>query len=121
MQQPSLARPLHPQASVEEVMQAIQCRPVGPPPPNWHLWENVQEAHRRLADDLLAGLTVPTDTGRGRGIVTAGGGALFPSLWVLLHSLKEVGCSLPVEVWYKGDQEMCPEMKRLLAPLAVSL
>src|SRR5262249_11626311 len=52
---------------------------------------------------------------------TAGGGIhLFPSLWVLAHALREVGCTLPVQAWYKGDQEMDPGMKRLLAPLGVT-
>ncbi len=113
--------PLTPQTPVAEVSDFIRTEPPGSAPSGWHQWENVKEAHRRLADEFLAQLTIPTDLGSGRGVVTAGGGAhLFPSLWVLLHSLREVGCSLPVQAWYLGDLEMDPGMKRLLEPLGVT-
>jgi hypothetical protein len=112
---------LTPQTPPEEAVRLVRDLPPGAHPPGWHRWDNVQEAHRRLADELVAGLGPAPPPGDGRGVVTAGGGPhLFPSLWVLVHALREVGCALPVQAWYKGDQEMDPGMKRLLAPLGVS-
>jgi hypothetical protein len=40
------------------------------------------------------------------GIVTAGGGDFYwPQVVTLVRTLREVGCTLPIEVWYRGDQE----------------
>ena len=42
----------------------------------------------------------------GRGIVICAGGPKYsPSAWVLVRLLRHLGCSLPIQVWYRGDEE----------------
>ena len=56
----------------------------------------------------------------GRGIVTcAGGMKYFPSGWVLVRRLRDLGCKLPIEWWYLGRDEMAPRMIRLLEAYGV--
>jgi ADP-heptose:LPS heptosyltransferase len=58
---------------------------------------------------------------RGRGIVTCGGGLrYFPSVWVLVRTLRAVGCTLPIELWHIGTEEITPDMQRLLESYGVS-
>ena len=51
----------------------------------------------------------------GSGIVTcAGGRTYFTCGWVLVNLLRRLGCRLPIEVWYRGRQEMNDTMRALL-------
>ena len=53
---------------------------------------------------------------RGRGIVIAAGGCrFFTNAWVCVTRLRQLGCTLPIEVWHLGKQEMLPRMAKLLA------
>jgi len=41
----------------------------------------------------------------GKGIVICAGGSYFNCCWVLINTLrKDTGCSLPIQVWYSGDE-----------------
>ena len=42
---------------------------------------------------------------QGDGIVTVGGGKYWSGIAVSIKMLRESGCTLPVEVWYRGDLE----------------
>ncbi|HTL15689.1 MAG TPA: glycosyltransferase family 9 protein, partial [Patescibacteria group bacterium] len=56
----------------------------------------------------------------GRGIVICGGGLrYFPSAWVCINMLRHLGCTLPIELWHLGAEEMDREMIALLKPLRV--
>lgn len=56
----------------------------------------------------------------GRGIVIAGGGVkYFPSAWVCIHMLREHGCSLPIQLWHLGPEEMTEQMCQLVQPVGV--
>lgn len=56
----------------------------------------------------------------GRGIVICGGGLrYYPCAWVCIQMLRWVGCKLPIELWYRGEEEMDQKMKALLEPLGV--
>ncbi|MBI4326122.1 MAG: hypothetical protein HY674_12780 [Chloroflexi bacterium] len=56
----------------------------------------------------------------GRGIVICGGGLkYFTPAWVCINMLRKLGCTLPIQLWYLGAQEMDRKMKSLLAPLQV--
>jgi hypothetical protein len=59
----------------------------------------------------------------GRGIVIcAGGERLFTSAYVLLRVLREtLGCTLPIQLWHFGGEELSPAMRALLVPLNVEL
>ena len=57
---------------------------------------------------------------RGRGIVIAAGGCrFFTNAWVCVNRLRQEGCTLPIEVWHLGRQEMFPRMARLLGRYGV--
>lgn len=53
----------------------------------------------------LAAIDVRAPYHRGRGIVTVGGGKYWPGIVVGIKLLRETGCTLPVEVWYRGSCE----------------
>lgn len=107
--------------TVEEMIHLIERAPPGPWPNGWSGWANVNEAirvmSRRFADELQPSRhTYPQD----RGIVIAGGGLkYFPSVWVNVNLIRHFGCQLPIQLWYLGDGECDPYMKRLLQPLGV--
>src|SRR5262245_13569255 len=107
--------------TVEEMIHLIDRAPPGPWPNGWSGWANVNEAMRvmarRFADELTPSRhTYPQD----RGIVIAGGGLrYFPSVWVNVNLIRHFGCNLPIQLWYLGDGECDPYMKRLLQPLGV--
>jgi hypothetical protein len=65
----------------------------------------------------------PYPAGRfsGRGIVMVAGGAwYFTCAWVSLTILRRVlGCSLPIQIWYLGPDEMSRQMAALLEPFGV--
>ena len=64
----------------------------------------------------------PAERFAGRGIVICGGGAkYFPCTWVCVNMLRQLGCTLPIEVWHLGDEEMDAEMRALLMPQGVEL
>lgn len=107
--------------TVEEMIHLIERAPPGPWPNGWASWANVNEAMRvmarRFADELQPSrLTYPQE----RGIVIAGGGLkYFPSVWVNVNLIRHFGCKLPIQLWYLGDGECDPYMKRLLQPFGV--
>jgi hypothetical protein len=108
--------------SIEDMCRVIDAAPPGPWPNGWASWDNTVEAMRvlsqRYADNLIPDRTVYSEQ---RGIVIAGGGyKYFPGVWVGVNLLRKVGCTLPVELWYLGDEECDPAMRRLLEPLGVT-
>lgn len=108
----------------DEMVALIDAAPPGPWPDGWRAWPNVCEAHRimfRREADRIRKLVEPgIEWSRSRGIVTCGGGLkYFPGVWVLAHVLRDLGCTLPIQVWHLGSIEMDPGMARLLEPLGV--
>lgn len=76
--------------------------------------------HRALLEEFIRAIPIfPEETFQGRGIVLCGGGSYFPCVWVCIKMLRLVGCSLPIELWYRGPGEMTAEMKTLLQPFGV--
>jgi Mannosyltransferase putative len=68
------------------------------------------------AADSSAAEACPLDRFAGRGIVICAGGArFFTCAWVAIGILRRhLGCTLPIEVWYLGPEEMGPSMRALL-------
>lgn len=63
----------------------------------------------------------PADRFSGRGIVICAGGPRYLTCaWVAIKALRHVGCELPVEVWYLGDDEGDPDWISLVEPLGVT-
>jgi hypothetical protein len=78
---------------------------------------NIYRFHQEQLDSVLQSKAeYPVGRFAGRGIVMcAGGPRYFTGAWISLHILREVlKCSLPVEVWYLGREEMDEAMVTLL-------
>lgn len=62
---------------------------------------------------------LPEGRFEGRGIVICAGGArIFTCAWVLVALLRRtLGCTLPIEVWHLGPEELGPPMRGLLEEL----
>jgi glycosyltransferase involved in cell wall biosynthesis len=78
--------------------------------------------HRALLEaSLRSPAPFPEDRFAGRGIVLCGGGDVyFPCAWVCIGMLRRLGCTLPIELWYRGRREMTEEMIALVEPLGVA-
>lgn len=107
--------------TTEEVITLIENCPPGPWIRDWHQNENVKEAHRVMADRFIPTIdSRPIEYPQQRGIVIAGGGLKYlPSVWVGVNLIREQGCKLPIQLWYLGNSEVDPFIKRLLSPLGV--
>ena len=72
------------------------------------------------AVEFLAEIQSPPEGLSGRGIVICGGGQrYFTCAWICIQMLRELGCTLPIELWYLGPMEMDARMKSLVAPYGV--
>jgi hypothetical protein len=88
-------------------------------PEGWWYWENVHEAHRRLARQALARIPPYPGGYRGRGVVIcAGGHEHFTNAYVCARMLGHLGCRLPVQFWHYAG-EIDDAMRRIVAPLGV--
>jgi len=72
--------------------------------------------YQHLAQVCLSEMTTyPENRFSGRGIVICGGGPkYFTCAWVCLRMLRHLGCNLPAEIWYLGQQEMSDEMLEIM-------
>jgi hypothetical protein len=58
------------------------------------------------ADRFIQTVGEPPSDMSGRGVVIcAGGGKYLPSAWVLIRMLRRLGCDLPIQIWYRGEEE----------------
>lgn len=79
-----------------------------------------QNAEAR-AVQFLSEIPAPPDELSGRGIVICGGGQrYFTCAWICIQMLRELGCTLPIELWYLGPKEMDARMRSLVEPLGVT-
>jgi hypothetical protein len=79
--------------------------------------KNAAEAAGRYID------TIPPypSAFKGRGIVTCAGGTKYNTCaWVLINRLRDLGCRLPIEVWYLGEKERDDSWMDLVRPLGVT-
>lgn len=86
----------------------------------WNQWENARAAQSTLLNRSISRLK-PLDsslsfvTSQDRGIVTLGGSErYFICAFVLVAMLREVGCTLPIEVWHIGKSEWRPPWTPLI-------
>jgi hypothetical protein len=77
------------------------------------------ELKARLAAAAAVDPSFPEDRFAGRGIVICAGGArLFTCAWIAIALLRrDLACTLPIEVWHLGAEEMGPPMRGLLEEL----
>jgi len=75
---------------------------------------------RLACERFIRALPAPPRNFHGRGIVICGGGvSYFTNAWVCINMLRRLGCSLPIQLWHKGPDEMDEPMKALVRPLGV--
>src|ERR1044072_5549483 len=81
----------------------------------------LHDSYRKMLDQFLRSIPAfPEHRFHGRGIVLCGGGDVyFPCIWVCIRMLRNFGCTLAIEVWYRGSREMTEEMQALLEPYDV--
>ncbi len=70
----------------------------------WASREPVKQRHvAALADIRRRKFAYPG--GDGSCVLTVGGGKYWPGIVVMIRMLRDTGCTLPVEVWYRGSCE----------------
>lgn len=75
---------------------------------------------RMACEKFLAQMPTNAPKFSGRGIVICGGGAkYFTPAWVCIRLLRHLGCTLPIEFWHLGKDEMDDSMRALLEPFQV--
>lgn len=78
--------------------------------------------YQRMQDEAIRSTPpYPAEQFGGAGIVMlAGGPRYYTNAWVCLTMLRRVlGCRLPIQVWYRGPDEMSPQMIDMLHPFDV--
>ncbi len=77
--------------------------------------------HKRLLRHAVEELTpYPTGVYEGKGVVVCAGGVTYLlHAWVHLNRLRQVGCALPAELWYYGEEEICPDFIEAFAEIDV--
>lgn len=122
-----VTHPPTPQTQMAATAQPVYSRPASPQSAPLH------ETPPRVAmiadsnsqeDDLLAEyFRQPAQYPggfQGRGVVIAGGGGRFAvCTWVCVNRLRQLGCQLPIQVWYLGPEERDEHLFSLMAPLGV--
>lgn len=80
-------------------------------PEGWKGWKVTPIAFRECFQELCKNPVKPPNGFSGRGIVIgAGGETYFKNAWCVAHHLRKHGCTLPIQFWYLGFQEMDPNM-----------
>jgi hypothetical protein len=79
-----------------------------------------QEHYLRLANKFVDTISsYPSNRFSGKGVVICGGGKYFPSAYVLVHLLRYLGCTLPVQLFRLHGEEMPGGYDRMLRPYGV--
>lgn len=90
----------------------MHAKPTYDHPAQWY----ASELHARAAGDV----TYPEGVHEGRGIVTVAGGRRYlPGAWASAFTLRALGVSLPIQMWYFGDEECDDYVKSLFETLDV--
>jgi hypothetical protein len=73
-----------------------------------------------LSERVIRRIPPYPGTFTGRGVVMCAGGLkYFTCAWVSIKMLRRLGCSLPIQMWFLGEDEFDDRMKALVAPLGV--
>ena len=74
---------------------------------DWQHNPEIVELHSDLFD-YVASLEYPYPESQfsNKGIVICGGGKYAHLAWIAISNLRDLGCSLPIELWYKGVIEL---------------
>lgn len=80
-----------------------------------------ENSAKRLRIQALAASTLPVPELFGRGVVIPAGGNYTASAWVAINMLRHHGCSLPVQVWHLGPEEIPPQARAGFEAIGVEL
>ncbi|HXG47253.1 MAG TPA: glycosyltransferase family 9 protein [Methylomirabilota bacterium] len=73
-----------------------------------------------LATEFIRSIPAYPGGFTGRGIVICGGGVrMFTNAWVTIRMLRHLGCTLPIELWHWGEEELDETMRQLVTPCGV--
>lgn len=78
---------------------------LSPVPDNWRQDVNVMQRHVAAFAELGKRVFVAPPMTQGDGILTCGGGKLWPMIVVQVAMLRKTGCQLPVSIWHRGSTE----------------
>ena len=83
---------------------------IGPPQERSKDWQHdkkIVELHSDLFDYVASlDYDYPKDKFARKGIVICGGGKYAHLAWIAISNLRDLGYSLPIELWYKGVIEL---------------
>lgn len=110
---------LHPSMSVEEMIAALDAGSRRYPP-GWQDWEVVHVAQRVMFERAAQRMPSPPPPCAGRGIVMAAGGPVYFSMgFICAYVLRRQGCTLPIEFWHLGHEELDSEMADVAGHLGI--
>lgn len=83
--------------------------------------ETLNEANARsAAEKFIHKIPLYPGTFSDRGIVICGGGVkYYTNAWIAIKMLRYFGCTLPIQLWYLGENEIDDQMKSWMEPLGV--
>ena len=110
-----------PEYNAESLCELLEADTEQQLPSDWHTWPHVWPAFRLLLNRAIARFKEnPLPAGEGDGVVICGGGKYFSPAYCNIRLLRQLGCQLPIELWYLGrNNEMPPEWIATLADLNV--
>ena len=89
-----------------------------PIPEGWAHQPDVITRHGAALRHVLQMPLPQPEKAQGRGILWVGGGKYWPGILVGLKLLREMGCTLPVQIWHRGNEEPIePELCQRLGPV----
>lgn len=75
---------------------------------------------RAACEAFIASMPSPPTIADRRGIVICAGNIrYFTCAWVCINMLRQLGCTLPIELWHRGPAELDHRMRQLVEPLDV--
>jgi hypothetical protein len=77
--------------------------------------ENARDYFEQVAGEVPAAPAL-----EGTGIVICAGGPFIPSAYIVVRLLRRFGTSLPIEIWYAGQDEIPDWARRAYAPFDVT-
>jgi hypothetical protein len=81
----------------------------------------IQEHQARLEAVVSQGHRYPAERFSGRGIVICAGGLrYFTNGYVCASVLRKLGCTLPIQFWHLGPDEITQEMRELVEHLGIT-
>jgi glycosyltransferase involved in cell wall biosynthesis/ADP-heptose:LPS heptosyltransferase len=87
---------------------------------SWDDHELENNSYLSKSESFIHSIPTFPDNFQGKGIVICAGGiTYFTNAWVCINMLRQLGCTLPIQLWHIGPHEVDGMMKSLLKPMGV--